>query len=102
MEESLTSKRTGTTSSQSASRGPFPLMARIRALAVRCPISWAFCSTVESRGVIKSEKGSLAKPTIPIAEGTLRRSEERRVGKECRSRWGPYHKKKKRGVTRDE
>src|SRR5438445_12328045 len=25
-----------------------------------------------------------------------RRSEERRVGKECRSRWSPYHEKKKR------
>src|SRR5438093_11414409 len=25
----------------------------------------------------------------------LRRSEERRVGKECRSRWSPYHEKKK-------
>src|SRR5215216_7781140 len=24
-----------------------------------------------------------------------RRSEERRVGKECRSRWSPYHSKKK-------
>ena len=23
--------------------------------------------------------------------GTLSRSEERRVGKECRSRWSPYH-----------
>ena len=23
--------------------------------------------------------------------GTLYRSEERRVGKECRSRWSPYH-----------
>src|SRR3989454_4457728 len=23
--------------------------------------------------------------------GTIRRSEERRVGKECRSRWSPYH-----------
>src|SRR3989337_3831775 len=28
------------------------------------------------------------------------RSEERRVGKECRSRWSPYHyKKRKRGAT---
>src|SRR6266850_5058486 len=27
----------------------------------------------------------------------LRRSEERRVGKECRSRWSPYHYKKKGG-----
>src|SRR6266542_6676628 len=26
----------------------------------------------------------------------LSRSEERRVGKECRSRWSPYHEKKKR------
>jgi len=26
-----------------------------------------------------------------IAEGALNRSEERRVGKECRSRWSPYH-----------
>ena len=24
-------------------------------------------------------------------EGDSRRSEERRVGKECRSRWSPYH-----------
>ena len=24
-------------------------------------------------------------------EGVLKRSEERRVGKECRSRWSPYH-----------
>src|SRR5687768_16868457 len=27
------------------------------------------------------------------------RSEERRVGKECRARWSPYHSKKKRLVT---
>src|SRR5207253_6127259 len=34
----------------------------------------------------------------PIAVGHERiraRSEERRVGKECRSRWSPYHEKKK-------
>ena len=28
---------------------------------------------------------------IMIGVGTLVRSEERRVGKECRSRWSPYH-----------
>ena len=28
---------------------------------------------------------------INIDEATLCRSEERRVGKECRSRWSPYH-----------
>ena len=26
-----------------------------------------------------------------ILEDTCNRSEERRVGKECRSRWSPYH-----------
>src|ERR1051326_4469259 len=26
--------------------------------------------------------------------GSIKRSEERRVGKECRSRWSPYHLKK--------
>src|SRR5205823_8198579 len=25
------------------------------------------------------------------SRGSIRRSEERRVGKECRSRWSPYH-----------
>src|SRR5438034_4249711 len=27
---------------------------------------------------------------------SMARSEERRVGKECRSRWSPYHEKKKK------
>ena len=30
-------------------------------------------------------------PGIPEEAGLLLRSEERRVGKECRSRWSPYH-----------
>ena len=29
-------------------------------------------------------------PSAPI-EARIARSEERRVGKECRSRWSPYH-----------
>ena len=28
---------------------------------------------------------------IELAKNVLERSEERRVGKECRSRWSPYH-----------
>ena len=28
---------------------------------------------------------------IGVFAGTMNRSEERRVGKECRSRWSPYH-----------
>ena len=30
-------------------------------------------------------------PTAPPIDVMLMRSEERRVGKECRSRWSPYH-----------
>ena len=32
-----------------------------------------------------------SKNDIDKAEAALKRSEERRVGKECRSRWSPYH-----------
>ena len=28
---------------------------------------------------------------VPVFYEVLARSEERRVGKECRSRWSPYH-----------
>ena len=43
-------------------------------------------------GLSGSGKSSLAFDTI-YADGQRRyvRSEERRVGKECRSRWSPYH-----------
>ena len=34
-------------------------------------------------------KVTVARPQA--AEGVAARSEERRVGKECRSRWSPYH-----------
>ena len=30
-------------------------------------------------------------PVLVVLEGWGTRSEERRVGKECRSRWSPYH-----------
>ena len=33
--------------------------------------------------------GDIIKAIAPICGG--KRSEERRVGKECRSRWSPYH-----------
>src|SRR5437899_11729465 len=36
--------------------------------------------------------------TITISGGGLLRSEERRVGKECRSRWSAYHEKKKANI----
>ena len=39
----------------------------------------------------ESGHGEHATETVAGHEPTWRRSEERRVGKECRSRWSPYH-----------
>ena len=39
---------------------------------------------------IRNEKGEVTTDTAEI-QRIMRRSEERRVGKECRSRWSPYH-----------
>src|SRR5690349_24298768 len=41
-------------------------------------------------------------PTPPWAAWTSSRSEERRVGKECRSRWSPYDEKKNKRRTERE
>ena len=46
---------------------------------------------IEFSGDIES-KGVQTIPEIGVGESVpVRRSEERRVGKECRSRWSPYH-----------
>src|SRR5437762_9342883 len=56
------------------------------ALPISCWIS-PWCSLCAALSSTPSAKGC----------GTqLQRSEERRVGKECRSRWSPYHYKKKK------
>ena len=48
-----------------------------------------------SHVVVKGPKGTLERDLAPdiavTREGDEIRSEERRVGKECRSRWSPYH-----------
>ena len=46
--------------------------------------------TLEKNGVNMIEIGIPF--SDPMADGiVIQRSEERRVGKECRSRWSPYH-----------
>src|SRR3712207_9241710 len=40
---------------------------------------------------INEAKHVLAMEATKLAHGEDARSEERRVGKECRSRWSPYH-----------
>src|SRR2546430_14733657 len=34
---------------------------------------------------------TIVSSVLGVAAGAVQRSEERRVGKECRSRWSPYH-----------
>src|SRR5690349_24238593 len=50
-----------------------------------------------------TEPQKIAQSAAPILSRLQRfdfRSEERRVGKECRSRWAPYHEKKKLGTSK--
>ena len=40
---------------------------------------------------VKIGDGAKIGPDAKIGRGATIRSEERRVGEECRSRWSPYH-----------
>src|SRR5438445_13025796 len=56
--------------------------------------------TSVSRDQVLSYAQYLARARLTHPDkGSSVRSEERRVGKECRSRWSPYHYKKKRRTT---
>ena len=53
---------------------------------------WAYQENIKTKHAIANteklqEEIGIARANLSI----LRRSEERRVGKECRSRWSPYH-----------
>ena len=53
---------------------------------------WKFLSTLQSTNKNSLFGHSLSLNSRLLAvSSTLNRSEERRVGKECRSRWSPYH-----------
>ena len=41
--------------------------------------------------IIKKEFSVIITPQAQKVIASSKRSEERRVGKECRSRWSPYH-----------
>src|SRR3989441_4698132 len=49
--------------------------------------NWTLLITTTPSGLTTSA----VKLTITTSGGLTSRSEERRVGKECRSRWAPYH-----------
>src|ERR1044072_7570670 len=77
---------TASTSAQTLWPGPEPMLAQPLAQANGArPTNEHFISAADPL--------TLAEP-LPVANDTfpeVNRSEERRVGKECRSRWSPYH-----------
>src|SRR5947207_14087739 len=61
-------------------------------------------NTSQPSEINRSHRCDPRKPAPPVTTARMKppshfsrstRSEERRVGKECRSRWSPYHEKKK-------
>ena len=63
-----------------------------RALKVEAVDKWG--TKTMAYEIKKQSRGYYLKLTLegaPAAAKELERSEERRVGKECRSRWSPYH-----------
>src|SRR6202051_5396799 len=64
-----------------------------RLIALSCTASYG---SILSRARVTSSMGATIHHVRQCIRGGLfGRSEERRVGKECRSRWLPYHLKKK-------
>src|SRR5256885_9956101 len=53
-------------------------------------------SRARSRELFGKLLAVLAQQLLAFGVALLGRSEERRVGEECRSRWSPYHLKKKK------
>ena len=51
-----------------------------------------YYSAIEKNEIMPFEATQMALEIITLSKSEReRRSEERRVGKECRSRWSPYH-----------
>src|SRR3989454_8053884 len=58
---------------------------------IRSPLRWLTAPNQQLEQLVQ-QIGRAADSLLPILiEGETGRSEERRVGKECRSRWSPYH-----------
>ena len=68
-----------------------------RGLTAGIPIALGYLSVSFTFGIMAVSYGLswwqavLISMTTVTSAGQFARSEERRVGKECRSRWSPYH-----------
>ena len=86
-----------TTAAGTTRRAHSPAVASTTSLVVRVRTALAVASTTSlvvrvrtALAVASANSGSLRWTRTPCTS-CLCRSEERRVGKECRSRWSPYH-----------
>ena len=57
----------------------------------RQPLLLAACDHYAGSEKLMRKSIALQQELGPLFDITFDRSEERRVGKECRSRWSPYH-----------
>src|SRR5256886_12964891 len=85
--------------------GFLPAIKRIVSILPKGRQTMCFSATMEGdmarivkdylRNAVRLSFGSVSKPSenvrVQAFEVAMDRSEERRVGKECRSRWSPYH-----------
>src|SRR6266542_1870892 len=72
-----------------AQEGELQLAATDMELSLRTALE----ANVEDEGAVVVQGRTLVDIArlLPADEVQIKRSEERRVGKECRSRWSPYH-----------
>src|SRR3712207_8524970 len=59
--------------------------------AMALTITFRLGTDLDKAQVLVQNRVAIATPRLPEEVRRLGRSEERRVGKECRSRWSPYH-----------
>src|SRR5574340_1594341 len=70
----------------------FPPVARAFKDAIAAVDAILFVTPEYNRSIPGGLKGAIDWASRPYGKNAFaRRSEERRVGKECRSRWSPYH-----------
>src|SRR6266571_664026 len=72
----------------------FFFSSRRRHTRLTCDWSSDVCSSDLASTMSLSGHGASTDIVDACARALVNRSEERRVGKECRSRWSPYHSKK--------
>src|SRR5713101_9549698 len=78
----------------------FFFSSRIRHTRLTCDWSSDVCSSdLVTLIACRAANACFAESPACFRRNSVPRSEERRVGKECRSRWSPYHSKKKRKQT---